>query len=966
MEQKKMNMISTGAFLPEMDASNQQETVAEKFARVWEKKNSKVARAGGVSLMALSLAACGSSSSDTDTSGSSGSSGASDSDGTSGGSSGSTTTVQGIAFALGNTADVIDPNSATAATKSTDGNDTFRAASSGDLTSSDVINAGGGTADTLNATIEDAAGAVTVAPMLSNLEIVNLTITNGDVANAAVTFNQVDSTGINTISVTMEDDVNAIVSNANLSQSIKFNDGGATADAGVTYATAALSTATDGGSDSATVSMEDIDVASYTSAGIENLTINVSGLAGDVDTLVMTSLEKLTITGGVDNPDATTEAFVLGTNAAADNSAIDFDGLDTDEVAEIDASQSTNSVTLVVDDSVDLTVTGGAGLLTIDNTSAGAGAAAATAAVTITAGSGGIDATIEGGANTAGATAMTLVSITGSAADDTVDITGVVDGTDITATTGVDESATTNVTVSTGSGDDAVTIDAGLVNVSTGAGNDTLTVTTWASVTADDVINLGDGEDTVVTSEATLGSGQATAMARYTGAEVVETTATAEKTISMVALGTVSSAVASGTHAATAQTDTASAAGADALDFTSNDATGTLTVGALTGQVGGTNANATGGVGGIGLDANATLDDGTNEITITLVDNADIAGGAGGAATGNNNNGGAGGAAIDANEYETVNLVLSATDTTADVVAITGGNGGALDGTGQNGAAGADIIVGANATISITETLAATSGTTTLTVADHISSIDLGTITGTNVTVSAGTLNGNVTIAAVSGNTNITTGAGDDSIGGGAGVDNISTGAGDDTIDAQGGADTLTGGAGNDAFALNAGDSTAAATDVISGFNLATASWTGAASNDQVTEFQSTGVGGTDADVIDIEGAFVVSGDETSTASAAGTANVTYAVSDGIITLGGTGAAAIDTIAEWITEVEAISTQTGGVDEVSAFEFSGSTYVFVNDTTDLLVQLDGITGVTGIEALANTGTIGGDGYIIIA
>jgi Ca2+-binding RTX toxin-like protein len=48
-----------------MDASNKQETMAEKFARVWEKKNSKVARAGGVSLMALSLAACGSSSTDT-------------------------------------------------------------------------------------------------------------------------------------------------------------------------------------------------------------------------------------------------------------------------------------------------------------------------------------------------------------------------------------------------------------------------------------------------------------------------------------------------------------------------------------------------------------------------------------------------------------------------------------------------------------------------------------------------------------------------------------------------------------------------------------------------------------------------------------------------------------------------------------------------------------------------------------
>jgi len=61
-----MNMISTGAFQTEMDASNKQETLAEKFARVWEKKNAKIARAGGVSLMALSLAACGSSSDDAD------------------------------------------------------------------------------------------------------------------------------------------------------------------------------------------------------------------------------------------------------------------------------------------------------------------------------------------------------------------------------------------------------------------------------------------------------------------------------------------------------------------------------------------------------------------------------------------------------------------------------------------------------------------------------------------------------------------------------------------------------------------------------------------------------------------------------------------------------------------------------------------------------------------------------------
>jgi hypothetical protein len=55
-----MNMISTGAFQTEMDASNRQDTLVSKLVAAWEKKNAKVARAGGVSLMALSLAACGS------------------------------------------------------------------------------------------------------------------------------------------------------------------------------------------------------------------------------------------------------------------------------------------------------------------------------------------------------------------------------------------------------------------------------------------------------------------------------------------------------------------------------------------------------------------------------------------------------------------------------------------------------------------------------------------------------------------------------------------------------------------------------------------------------------------------------------------------------------------------------------------------------------------------------------------
>ena len=54
-----MNIMSNGSFLDEMNASNKQSELVKKLTSAWEQKNTKAARAGGVSLMALSLAACG-------------------------------------------------------------------------------------------------------------------------------------------------------------------------------------------------------------------------------------------------------------------------------------------------------------------------------------------------------------------------------------------------------------------------------------------------------------------------------------------------------------------------------------------------------------------------------------------------------------------------------------------------------------------------------------------------------------------------------------------------------------------------------------------------------------------------------------------------------------------------------------------------------------------------------------------
>lgn len=54
-----MNIISTGAFTDQVNVPILEKTNLQKLVAIWEKKNSRVAKAGGVSLMALSLAACG-------------------------------------------------------------------------------------------------------------------------------------------------------------------------------------------------------------------------------------------------------------------------------------------------------------------------------------------------------------------------------------------------------------------------------------------------------------------------------------------------------------------------------------------------------------------------------------------------------------------------------------------------------------------------------------------------------------------------------------------------------------------------------------------------------------------------------------------------------------------------------------------------------------------------------------------
>ena len=340
--------------------------------------------------------------------------------------------------------------------------------------------------DTINASIADGAAAVTIKPLLSNVEVINLSITDGNAADNLVKLDLGDSTGVTDVALTLAADVTTSL-NGVRAQNVTLKAGGATSVSTVAYS--GLSSATDGGQDAKTINLAAIDLVTLTVAGVEELTLNASGSAGDIDAIAVAALETLTITGGITG--GATKTFAVGTSGTNADDAIEFDGLDLGETGLIDAKDSTGNITLVVDDSFSFTALGGVGKLTIANTSAGATGVSATAAVTVTAGTGGIAATVEGGANASTATKLTTVTITGADdAKDTVNIAAVVNPTDITSTALVDESKSTNATVTTGSGNDTITIDAAVVSIDAGAGDDEIT-----AGTGNDTITGGAGDD---------------------------------------------------------------------------------------------------------------------------------------------------------------------------------------------------------------------------------------------------------------------------------------------------------------------------------------------------------------------------------------------------------------------------------------------------------------------------------------
>jgi len=190
-----------------------------------------------------------------------------------------------------------------------------------------------------------------------------------------------------------------------------------------------------------------------------------------------------------------------------------------------------------------------------------------------------------------------------------------------------------------------------------------------------------------------------------------------------------------------------------------------------------------------------------------------------------------------------------------------------------------------------------------------------------------------------SGNDGLTGGIGADSLSGGLGNDTITAGAGADTATGGKGVDSLTGGAGSDTFVFAAGD---------------TGQATG---SDTISDFAKGAVN--TGDRVDYAADLVIGG-----SSSAATANEALInQSTGVATFAAkSGTSLADALADIATRFTAAGDAAG---EFALFRVGGkgNHYLFISDGTagvtanDVVVQLVGVTSVTGIDLAGGNLTI---------
>jgi len=281
-----MNMISTGAFQTEMDASNKQETLVAKLVSAWEKKNAKLARAGGVSLMALSLAACGSSSDDTATSDTTATDTSSDTTTT------TTPTVDASKEILLTSAQNIG-----ASYTGGSGDDVFAGVIVGNnatgttFQAGDVLTGGDGT-DTLTVSVSgNGGGAFSVVGVDTNaVEILKLSNFDTNAGDTTVDTTLMD--GLTTVGLSASSSTGGTVFSG-MTSSVAAEMMNGAANLTLTYAATAVA----GTADSQDLAVMNISAGTFTANSIETINVTTSLAASTLTNIAGDAITAITVAG---------------------------------------------------------------------------------------------------------------------------------------------------------------------------------------------------------------------------------------------------------------------------------------------------------------------------------------------------------------------------------------------------------------------------------------------------------------------------------------------------------------------------------------------------------------------------------------------------------------------------------------------------------------------------------------------
>ncbi|MDB3948490.1 hypothetical protein N9370_01830 [Paracoccaceae bacterium] len=721
-----MNIMSNGSFLDGMNASNKQSELVKKLTSAWEQKNTKAARAGGVSLMALSLAACGG---DDDT-----------------------------AFSQAD----IDAAKVSALTDASGTKHTTvdLAITSNDTAIANAVDTSSDDAAAITTAYRNAAAelGVTGTSTMTDAELITAIKTANDTAIAnGVDLTTNDTAAINAAVVALGYSGVTTLAQLNTAYDALLNP---------TETTFALTTGVDTLAGSAS--------ADTFNAGLSGTTLTLNSLDtidGKAGADVLNVSLNGSVTPGVIQNVETINATVSATSTLNLTNATGYTALNdvgSTAVGTFSNIESADVVLTVADNAVGSTFSYKAAALTGTSDTVNLTVSNVTAGTTELAGAiETVNLTSSSSANTirfdTDATTLNILGsadLTLTAASTAMDKTTVVNAASATGDITLTHDNTTAaeaVTITGGSGADAITLTGTLTatdSVSGGVGNDTIT---FAADLADaDTVDGGAGTDTLVGIRADV-------IALTTAANITN----------------IEGLTLSDAHTAGTLTTATVQAGIDTVTLAAGSTGGTVTfeAGSKTLAMGTASAGAL-TVNDTGLATNDSL-------AITTSAAADSTNGQD----------------LTVNGFESVSLSTN-TASAKDIDNIT--INGDPDAAGVNTAATLTLTGAASLTH-------AAGGVVTVGGATAAGEIDASAMTGAYVQVAASigasTIKGGAGADTLYGSaanaTTITGGAGIDTIYGGTAVDNISGEAGNDILHGSGGADTINGGAGNDTFRMD-------------------------------------------------------------------------------------------------------------------------------------------------------------------